>query len=132
MRTCIEAIGGGFEFGQCDLEECSLGKLVSPARRREAVANTTDCYRVSERRACRVLGQCRATQRYKVRQIDDEERLRTNVISLSKKYGRYGDRRIMALLQREGWEVNHKRVERLWRREGLKVPQNSLRGNDYG
>ena len=54
------------------------------------------------------------------------------MIDLATKYGRYGYRRITALLQREGWEVNHKRVERLWRREGLKVPQNSQRENDYG
>ena len=45
------------------------------------------------------------------------------IIALASKYGRYGYRRITALLRRERWRVNHKRVERLWRREGLKVPQ---------
>jgi len=86
------------------------------------VANATECYRVSERRACRVLGQCRATQRYEARRLEDEERLRNDVISLSKKYGRYGYKRITALLNQEGWRVNHKRVFRIWREEGLKVP----------
>ena len=54
---------------------------------------------------------------------DDEERLRTAIIELARAYGRYGYRRITALLHREGWAVNHKRVERIWRQEGLKVPQ---------
>ena len=53
----------------------------------------------------------------------DEERLRAEIIKLACKYGRYGYRRITALLQRDGWRVNHKRVERIWRQEGLKVPQ---------
>lgn len=78
---------------------------------------------VSERRACRVLGQSRGTQRYRARPPDDEARLVERMTELATRYGRYGYRRITALLQREGWRVNHKRVERLWRREGLKVPQ---------
>jgi transposase InsO family protein len=55
--------------------------------------------------------------------IDDESLLRTEVIRLARTYGRYGYRRITVLLRREGWQVNHKRVERIWRQEGLKVPQ---------
>jgi transposase InsO family protein len=78
---------------------------------------------VSERRACRVVGQCRATQQYLPTQPEDEDRLRIRVIALAREYGRYGYRRITALLQQEGWRANHKRVERLWRQEGLKVPQ---------
>ena len=54
---------------------------------------------------------------------DDESLLRTEVIRLARTYGRYGYRRITVLLRREGWQVNHKRVERIWRQEGLKVPQ---------
>jgi len=83
------------------------------------VANTIEGYGVSERRACRVLGQCRATQRYVVRK--EEDRLRHHVIDLSKEYGRYGYKRITALLRQDGWSVNHKRVYRIWREEGLKV-----------
>jgi putative transposase len=78
--------------------------------------------RVSERRACRVLGQARSTQRRRPKIRDDEDRLTRRIIELATCYGRYGYRRITALLQREGWRVNHKRVERIWRREGLKVP----------
>ena len=78
-------------------------------------------FNVSERRVCRALGQPRSTQRYRPKIRDDEERLIERMIELATKYGRYGYRRITALLQREGWEVNHKRVERLWWKEGLKV-----------
>ena len=77
---------------------------------------------VSQRRACRVLGQVRRTQRYTPRMADDEAVLTANIVSLASEYGRYGYRRITALLTADGWRVNHKRVERIWRREGLKVP----------
>ena len=78
---------------------------------------------VSERRACRVLGQARSTQRHDVEISDDERRLVERIIELAREYGRYGYRRITAMLQHEGWRVNHKRVERIWRQEGLKVPR---------
>lgn len=78
---------------------------------------------MSERRACRVIGQPRSSQRYQKRVADDEAALTSAIISFASEYGRYGYRRITALLQNEGWHVNHKRVERIWRREGLKVPQ---------
>ena len=77
---------------------------------------------VSERRACRVLHQPRSTQRRRLHVPDDEPRLVTRMEELASQYGRYGYRRVTALLRVEGWKVNHKRVERLWRREGLKVP----------
>ena len=77
---------------------------------------------VSERRACRVLGQVRRTQRYTPKLSDDEAALTANIVSLASEYGRYGYRRVTALLRRDGWRVNHKRGERIWRREGLKVP----------
>jgi len=53
----------------------------------------------------------------------EEEQLTGRIIELASKYGRYGYRRITAMLRQEGWLVNHKRVERIWRREGLKVPK---------
>lgn len=77
---------------------------------------------VSERRACQVLGQPRGTQRYEKRQLEDEAQLRERAVYLASRFGRYGYRRITALLQAEGWLVNHKRVARVWRQEGLKVP----------
>ena len=76
---------------------------------------------VSERLACRVLGQPRSTQRHRFRVAERELRLVARIVELAKAYGRYGYRRITALLRREGWPVNHKKVERIWRREGLKV-----------
>ena len=78
---------------------------------------------VSERRACRTLGQHRSTQRKIPHGRGDEERLTADIIELTRQYGRYGYRRITVLLGDAGWRVNHKRVERIWRREGLKVPQ---------
>ena len=77
---------------------------------------------VSERRACQVLRQHRSTQRKLPQGRADEDRLVADMIELARQYGRYGYRRIAALLRDAGWQVNDKRVERLWRREGLKVP----------
>ncbi len=98
------------------------GKLLSPQRRRKAVDYVRARLSVSERRACRVLRQPRSTQRYCFKAADEEEPLTIRIVELAAKYGRYGYRRITALLRDEGWRVNHKRVERIWRREGLKVP----------
>lgn len=105
-------------------------KVISPDRRREAVAQVMEVLGVSERRMpaavekhCLVIGQPRSTQRYEKRLLDDEEQLRERIVSLASQFGRYGYRRVTALLQAEGWLVNHKRVERIWRQEGLKVPR---------
>ena len=78
---------------------------------------------MSERRACRTLGQHRSTQRKVPQGRADEERLTDDIIELADQYGRYGYRMVTGLLNNAGWCVNHKRVERIWRREGLKVPQ---------
>ena len=78
--------------------------------------------RVSERRACKVLGQARSTQRCRAIIPDDEPALVNEIVRLATQYGRYGYRTITDLLRNEDWKVNHKRVARLWRREGLKVP----------
>lgn len=77
---------------------------------------------ISERRACSVLNQPRSTQRYTPVINDEEGALTKAVITYASKYGRYGYRRIHALLVNDGWDINHKRVERIWKREGLKVP----------
>ena len=77
---------------------------------------------VSERRACRTPGQRRSTRRRLPRGRSDEQRLTEDVIALAKDHGRYGYRRITGLLNNAGWHVNPKRVARIWRREGLKVP----------
>ena len=80
-------------------------------------------YGISERRACKALGVTRSVQRYEKRRADDEQQLRDDIVRFAHQYGRYGYRRITALLRVEGWVVNHKRVERIWREEGLRVPQ---------
>ncbi len=69
------------------------------------------------------MGQPLSTQRHIRKFPEDEERLVGRIIDLATQYGRYGYRRITALLRNEGWRVNHKRVERIWRQEGLKVPK---------
>ena len=78
---------------------------------------------VSERRACRVLKQPRTTQRYEPKPAADEHALTERIIELARDYGRYGYRRVTALLRMEDWLVNPKRVQRIWRQEGLKVPK---------
>ena len=88
--------------------------------------------RVSERRACQVLGQVRSTQRRERQIPDDEARLVARMVELATQYGRYGYRRVTVILHGEGWKVNPKRVERLWRQEGLKVPSDSRNEGDCG
>jgi transposase InsO family protein len=96
---------------------------LSPARRRACIEHVRAKLKLSERRVCRVLGQHRSTQRRVPRGRDDEERLTADIIALARQYGRYGYRKIAELLRSTaGWVVNDKRVERIWRREGLKVP----------
>ena len=97
--------------------------MLSPERRRRCVFHVHDDLGVSERRACLLVGQPRSTQGLTPRRAEAEGRLREEIVQLAKQYGLYGYRRITALLRRQGWQVNHKRVERIWRQEGLKVPQ---------
>lgn len=82
---------------------------------------------ISERRACRVIDHNRSTQRYILKPNEFNEKLTERVIKLASRYGRYGYRTITDLLNNEGWRINKKRVERIWRLEGLKVPY-----TDYG
>ena len=77
----------------------------------------------SERHACRLVCQPRGTQRYQATQRNDEDALTRAIIALASQYGRYGYRRITIKLREAGWQVGKDRVERIWRREGLKVPQ---------
>jgi putative transposase len=79
-------------------------------------------FRVSERRACRVVDQPRSSQRYLSTKADKDAALTQMIVALSGQNPRYGYRRVWALLRREGWEVSKKRVHRLWREADLKVP----------
>ena len=77
---------------------------------------------MTERHACRLLEQWRGTQRYLPIERNDEDALTRAIVTLASQYGRYGYRRITALLRRAGWQVGKDRVQCIWRREGLKVP----------
>lgn len=77
---------------------------------------------MSEQRACKVLIQPRSVQRHQSNKTWEEEVLRGDIVRLASTYGRYGYKRITALLGTEDWVVNHKRVERIWREEGPRVP----------
>jgi transposase InsO family protein len=98
-------------------------KLDQAKRLKELEREKQEKLGVSERRACRVLGQPRSTQRYRVRLADDEAIVTAAIVALARQYVRYGYRTIWAMLRQLGWRVNHKRVERIWRREGLKIPK---------
>src|ERR1700679_2648212 len=80
-------------------------------------------YRISERHACRLLGQWRGTQRYEVLYRTDEDALTRDIVTLASEYGGHGYRRFTARLRDRCWHVGKNRVQRIWRREGLKVPQ---------
>ena len=80
----------------------------------------------SERRTCEVLGVARSTLRYEAVSRHEDD-LRLALIRLAKQYGRYGYRKVGELLRVEGWVVNHKKVERIWREEGLQLPHRHKR-----
>jgi len=101
--------------------------MVSPSRRRDAVKYLLGRHPVSERRACKLVGQYRSTQRYVPVPGDLETRLTARMNELAAEYPRWGYRRIWQLLRQEGFAVNKKRVERLWRLEGHKVPAQKKR-----
>ena len=105
------------------------GETSKPVSKTKNRATSLQTLVVSERRACQVLGQARTTQSREKSLPADEKQLTDDIIELATRYGRYGYRRITAMLKDKGWRVNHKRVERIWRREGLRVPgKQSKRG----
>ena len=96
---------------------------MSPSRRRSAVFMLEDRLGLSERRACQIAGQHRSTQRREPVVAEDDAALRARLRELSRERPRWGYRRAHADLLAEGWLVNRKRVQRLWREEGLRVPR---------
>jgi len=88
-----------------------------------AAQQVQEKYCISQRRACRAVQISQRVARYRPIKRPDEDALRSRIIELACDYGRYGYRRITSLLRANGWIVNHKRVERIWREEGLKVPK---------
>lgn len=119
--------GVGFDVGQDDPHRGCTGELLSPSRRRQCIDHVRQALGVSERRACRILGQHRSTQRKVPCGLPGEERLTDDVIALTEEFGRYGYRMITGMLNNSGLHVNHKRVERIWLREGLKARRNNPR-----
>lgn len=95
---------------------------MSPARRRAAVAYLVRRHKVSERRACRLIGQHRSTQRYAAVASEFETRLIKAMHRLADEHPGWGYRMVHAGLVTDGWAVNRKRIERLWRMEGMRVP----------
>jgi putative transposase len=95
---------------------------LSPVRKRKAVRHARQTFEISERRACRVLEQPRSSQRYVSTKVGKDAALVQRMVALSHENPRYGYRRAWALLRREGWEVNKKRIQRFWREAGLRVP----------
>ena len=110
-----QAVGRRPSPGHRHLEGSVLGKLLRPARRRQAGMHVRTVVPVSERRACRGLAQPRSTQRRPARVAADEPAWIARLITRARRFGRSGSRRSTALLRAEGWRVTHKRVERLWR-----------------
>ena len=95
--------------------------MVTPNQKRVDVLALVDEFGVSERRACVVVDQHRSTQRHCLVRSPEEMGLRQRIRALAVKYPRYGYRRIHVMLLRDGYQVNRKRVQRLWRLEGLDV-----------
>jgi putative transposase len=97
--------------------------MVTPDRRRRAVTVLQVRFGVSERRACRVVGQHRSTQRRPARPVPDAEvKLRRRLRRFARRHPRLGWRKAHTVVRREGWVVNHKKLRRLWRDEGLRRP----------
>ena len=96
--------------------------MVSPARRRAAVTYLVRRHAISERRACRLLGQHRSTQRYRALVPLEEAALVRKMNAHAAKHPRWGYRAVWTLLRAQGWRVNRKRIERLWQLEGHRLP----------
>jgi transposase InsO family protein len=106
--------------------------VVTPEQRRQAARHLQEAFGVSQRRACRVLGQPRSTPRQRPKTKEEEGRLVARMLERVRQHPRYGYRRIWALRRREGWRVNRKRVWRLWRQQGLKVPRKQRKKRRLG
>jgi putative transposase len=108
------------------------GKLVGPSRRRRAVEMLQERLGVSQRRACAIVGQHRSTQRHQPALADPDRDLRQRLRCFARRHPRWGYRRAHAVLRREGWALNRKKVQRLWREEGLRVPPKRRKRQQLG
>ena len=106
--------------------------MVGPERKRAAVLHVQHELEVSERRACSTTRQPRSTQRYRGRKRSKDGALAAELRRISAAHPRAGYRMATALLRRAGMEINAKRVQRLWRQEGLKVPRRQRKRQRVG
>src|SRR5215475_10043456 len=125
-----EAIGRG-DTRQRDVAGCGRKKMVTPAARREAAAHLHQVYRVSQRRACQAIGADRSSVRYRCRRPEDGL-LRSRLREIAAVRRRFGYRRLHILLQREGIELNHKKLRRLYAEERLQVRRRGGRKRALG
>jgi Arc/MetJ family transcription regulator len=100
--------------------------MVGPARKREVVAHGCQPLKASERRACRTLGQAHSSQRYPTKPREDDEFLTAAIRQIAMRETRAGYRGVRRHLMRESWDINLKRVHRIWKKEGLRVPPTAL------
>jgi putative transposase len=105
--------------------------MVTPAVKRDAVAHLKAAHEMSERRACAVIGCVRMTIRYRSRRPDDPK-LRERLVALARERRRFGYRRLLIFLRREGFIVNHKRLFRIYREERLMVRKRGGRKRALG
>ena len=106
--------------------------MVGPVREREAVGHLQRALEMSERRACKVVGQPRSTQRYAIDPADEEGRLRTEIREISRLRPRAGCRIPARCLRPGVWRINDKRLQRLWCEEGLKFTRKSRKRSRLG
>ena len=106
--------------------------MVSPDAQRRGVTHLVQAKCISQRRACQLVGAARSTVRYRRRRAADEAALVEALQQQVQRHPVYGYRPITALLRRQGWQVNHKRVYRLWRTLGLQLPRRAKRKRRYG
>src|SRR4030081_763255 len=126
-----EAVAGRRHAGQCGVEGPFGKEMVTPAAARKAVARLVDGYGMSERRACKAIGCCRMSMRYKTTRADDAA-LRQRMKAIAHERRRFGYRRLHVLLKREGYVINHKRLFRLYREEKLAVRRRGGRKRAIG
>ncbi len=131
-KCAAEKDRGATGHGHRRAEGYQPKKLVSPAGKRRAVNYLCDERSYAERNACRLVAQPRATQRYRARIDQQERRIRKRLHELAKKHPGSGYRRMTRLLRREGMKINRKRVQRLWREEGLRNPLRKRRKRARG
>ena len=122
---------GPRDNGECHVEGCRVAKVVTPGAKRDAVAHLCKEHEVSQRRACSVLGVDRSSVRYRSVRPDDAD-LRTAMKTVAAERRRFGYRRVHVMLERQGWQVNQKKLRRLYREEKLQVRKRGGRKRALG